>query len=174
MKKYIILLRGINVSGKNKLPMADLRELLNDLRFQNVQTYIQSGNIILTSELSKSITRKRIKNGILAKFGYDIPVIIRTVFEFEKAIINNPFKESTEKKKMFFTFLNRVPKDVNIEINTSVSDAYKIVNDVVYLFCETGYGNTKLSNNLFEKKLKVIATTRNYNTTLKMLALATT
>ena len=70
MKKYIILLRGINVSGKNILSMSDLRQILNDLDFQNVQTYIQSGNIILESEVSKVLICEKIKKAILDKFGY--------------------------------------------------------------------------------------------------------
>ena len=86
MKKYIVLLRGINVSGKNKLPMAELRDLLKNLDFQNVQTYIQSGNIILDSDEGKSLICNKIKEGIQDKFGYDVPVIARTVPEWEKVV----------------------------------------------------------------------------------------
>lgn len=74
MEKYIVLLRGINVSGKNKLPMAELRDLLNNLDFKNVETYIQSGNIILESNKTKSVICKLIKKKIFAQFGYDVPV----------------------------------------------------------------------------------------------------
>ena len=169
MKTYIIILRGINVSGKNKLPMADLRELLNDLGLQNVQTYIQSGNIILDAEETKSIVCKKIKEGINSKFGYDVPVLARTVEEWKKAIDENPYANREDDKKMYFTFLGAIPKEKTIAVNKAAGDEYTIVNDTVYLYCEGGYGKTKLSNNLFERKLKVTATTRNYKTTMKLM-----
>ena len=171
MNKFIILLRGINVSGKNKLPMADLRDLLNHLQFQNVQTYIQSGNIILESEATKSEICQKIKEGIFSKFGYNVPVIIRTIEEWERAISNYPF--SLENSKIVaFAFLNQISKEATIEIKGIKEDKYKIFEDVVYLNCPTGFANTKLTNNLIEKKLKVIATSRNYNTTIKLLELS--
>jgi uncharacterized protein (DUF1697 family) len=151
--------------------MADLRELLNDLGFQNVQTYIQSGNIILTSEESKSTICKKIKEGIASKFGYDVPVLARTINEWKKAIKGYPF--SIENPKIVaFSFLEKTTNETEIEIKGINEDLYKIDNDLVYLYCPSGFGRTKLTNNILEKKLKVTATTRNYNTTIKLLALA--
>lgn len=173
MVKYIVLLRGINVSGKNKLPMADLRSLLNDLGFENVQTYIQSGNIILTSNENKYKVCSKIKNTILENFGFDVAVIARTIPEWKKAIDNYPFSIENE-KIVAFTFLNQFSKIKEFEIKNVGEDKYKIVDDVVYLHCASGFGKTKLTNNLFEKKLKVTATTRNLRTTLKLLELAKT
>ncbi|MDO6599623.1 DUF1697 domain-containing protein [Tenacibaculum sp. 1_MG-2023] len=171
MKKYIVLLRGINVSGKNKLPMAELRELLNDLGFKNVKTYIQSGNIILESEKLKSEICKIIKDGVFTKFGYEVPVIARTIPEWEKVIDSYPFSIENE-KIVAFSFLNKVPEETIIEIKNIGEDKYKVDNDVLYLNCPSGFGKTKLTNNTIEKKLKVIATTRNLRTTLKLLELA--
>ena len=171
MKKYIILLRGINVSGKNKLPMADLRELLKDLKFQNVQTYIQSGNIILDSDKSKNAICNQIKEGIKTKFGYNVPVLARTILEWEKAIKEYPFSIENE-KIVAFSFLNKVSKEIILEVKNTGEDKYKILGDVVYLNCPSGFGKTKLTNTIIEKKLNVIATTRNLRTTLKLLALA--
>ena len=170
MKTYIVLLRGINVSGKNKLPMVDLRELLNELGFQNVKTYIQSGNIILTSDESKTIACKKIKDGIFDEFGYDVPVIIRTVSEWKKAIENYPFSVEDE-KIVAFAFLNKKVVTSIIEVKNIGEDTYKIVEDIVYLYCPSGFGKTKLTNNTIEKKLNVIATTRNLRTTRKLLEL---
>jgi uncharacterized protein (DUF1697 family) len=172
MKKYIVLLRGINVSGKNKLPMEELRGLLNDLGFQNVQTYIQSGNIILDSNEGKSVTCNTIKEGIQNKFGFDVPVIARTIPEWKKAIAKYPFPIDNP-KIVAFIFLNKKVYETKIDVKGINNDQYLIDNDMVYIYCETGFGKTKLSNNLFERKLNVTATTRNYNTTLKLLELAT-
>ena len=172
MKKYIILLRGINVSGKNILPMSDLRQILNDLDFQNVQTYIQSGNIILESEVSKVLICEKIKKAILDKFGYEIPVIGRTIGEWEKAIEEYPFSTANE-KIVAFTFLDRIIGSNEIEINNQGADEFKLNKEVVYVYCPNGFGKSKIKNNVFEKKLQVNATTRNLRTALKLLELAT-
>lgn len=152
--------------------MQDLRELLSGLGFQNVQTYIQSGNVILDSEKDKPEIGKEIKEGIRSKFGYDVPVITRTVEEWKKAIANNPYPVN-EEKLVYFTFLEAIPKETNIEVKGTKDDEYTIIEDVVYLYCLGGYGSTKLNNNLFERKLKVTATSRNWRTTNKLLELAT-
>jgi len=172
MKKYVILLRGINVSGKNILPMSDLRQILNDLDFQNVQTYIQSGNIILESEVSKVLICDKIKKAILDKFGYEIPVIGRTIEEWEKVIEQYPFSTANE-KIVAFTFLDRIIESKEIQINNKGADEFKLNKDVVYVYCPNGFGKSKITNNVFEKKLQVNATTRNLRTTLKLLELAT-
>ena len=172
MKKYVILLRGINVSGKNILPMSDLRQILNDLDFQNVQTYIQSGNIILESELSQVLICERIKKAILDKFGYEIPVIGRTIEEWEKVIEQYPFSTANE-KIVAFTFLDRIIESKEIQINNKGADEFKLNKDVVYVYCQNGFGKSKITNNVFEKKLQVNATTRNLRTALKLLELAT-
>ena len=171
MKTYIVILRGINVSGKNKLPMAALRELLAKLKFENIQTYIQSGNVIVNSNKNKSEVANLVKSAIKKQFDYDVPVLVRTIDEWEKAIANNPYP--TENHKIVsFTFLSEVPKSTTIEVNITNDDVHTITNDMVYMYCPDGFGSTKLTNNLFEKKLKVTATSRNYRTTMKLLELA--
>lgn len=167
---FIIILRGINVSGKNKLPMQDLRDLLADLNFTSVKTYIQSGNIVLQSEKSKEEITTLIKEGIQSKFDYNVPVLVRTISEWEKAIANNPYKEA-KSKQQYFTFLSGIPAITTFEMDAK-QDEFSIIEDVVYVNAAGGYGKTKLTNNLFEKKLKVTATTRNLKTTLKLLELA--
>ena len=151
--------------------MAELRELLASLQFENVQTYIQSGNIVLNSNLSKIAVIEKVKKGIASKFGYDIPVLARTISEWEKAIANNPYPVDNH-KIVSFTFLSEVPTETTIDVNITNDDVYTIVHDMVYMYCPDGFGGTKLTNNLFEKKLKITATSRNYRTTMKMLTLA--
>ena len=171
MNKFIVLLRGINVSGKNKILMPELRELLNNLNFQNVQTYIQSGNIILESENSKQEVCNCIQKGILEKFELQIHVNAKTITEWKSIIENYPFS-ITDEKTAAFTFLNKSVTLNKIEVKNQGPDKYQISDDVVYLNCPSGFGKTKLTNNLFEKKLNVIATTRNLKTTLKLAELA--
>lgn len=171
MKTYIVLLRGINVSGKNKLPMKELREMLEKLSFTNISTYIQSGNIILQSEATKEEIVESIHNAIKSEFGYDVPIIIRTPQEWKKAIDNYPFSIENE-KIVAFCFLDRAVSKNEIDIKGINEDQYKVYNDVVYLYCPSGFGSTKLTNNSIEKKLNVAATTRNLKTTLKLWELS--
>lgn len=152
--------------------MADLRDMLNELGFQNVQTYIQSGNVILNSEETKETICKKVKEAIANTFGYTVPVLARTLEEWEKVLENYPFSQENE-KIVAFAFLDSVVKETAIEVKGINDDRYKIVDDVVYLYCPSGFGKTKLTNNIIEKKLKVTATTRNLKTTIKLLELAT-
>ncbi|WP_369047793.1 DUF1697 domain-containing protein [Tenacibaculum sp. UWU-22] len=171
MKRYIVILRGVNVSGKNKLSMAELRDVLNKLGFQNVQTYIQSGNIILDSKETKEVVCQKIKEAIAYKFGHEIAVLARTPQEWQKTLENYPFSQENE-KIVAFVFLDKITKETVIEVKGVKEDKYKIVDDVVYLYCPSSFANTKLTNNTIEKKLNVIATTRNLKTTKKLLELA--
>lgn len=171
MNQFIVLLRGINVSGKNKLPMADLRDLLSYLGFKNVQTYIQSGNIILNSEKGKDDVSQVISKSIKEKFGYDVPVIVKTRQELENAVEHYPYLKENE-KIVAFVFLEK-PTSVNIvEIKNPGEDEFTINKDVIYLYCPNGFGRSKLSNNIFESKLKLVATTRNLRTTERLIELS--
>lgn len=170
MQTYIIILRGINVSGKNKLPMKDLQLLLQKLGYTDIQTYIQSGNVVLQTEELKEEVVSNIEEAITKTFGYEVPILIRTVAEWEKAIANNPYKD-VEEKQQYFTFLSTIPSEKTIEVDAK-NDEFTILEDVVYINAVGGYGKTKLTNNFIENKLKVIATTRNLKTTLKLLEMA--
>lgn len=150
--------------------MQDLRALLNASGFQNVQTYIQSGNIVLDAEQSAKEVAAFITKSIKDQFDYDVPAFAYTADDWERILKNCPYEEGD--KKVYFTFLDRIPQVTEIEVNKAETDAFRIVENMVYLSC-LSYGKTKLSNNLFEKKLQVKATSRNYRTTLKLLAMVT-
>ena len=149
--------------------MKELRELLVSVGFQNVATYIQSGNIVLDSEFSSKEIEVRITQLIKEKYGYDVPAFAYTVKDWERIIEQCPYEEID--KKVYFTFLNKVPKIREIEVNKTETDEFTILHHMVYLYC-LSYGKTKLSNNLFENKLKVTATTRNFRTVNKLYELA--
>ena len=165
--RYIVLLRGINVSGKNKLPMKELKVLLESLDFREVQTYIQSGNIVLATDKDKNEVAKLIHKAIDKTYGYKVPVLVKEELAWETAIANNPYK-NVEEKQQYFTFLADKPATIEIVVDAK-QDEFTVLNDVVYVNAVGGYGKTKLNNNFFEKKLQVEATTRNLKTTLKLL-----
>ena len=178
MKTYIAFLRGINVSGKNKIPMAELRELCNGLKLQDVETYIQSGNVVFKSELQNTLELEAlISKAILKSFGFEVPVIVKTASQLCDLLNENPFESEDEiiKKQVYFVLLNDVPKIE--ELTTFKAESYEneefsISENCIYLKCKTGYGKAKLNNNLIERKLKVSATTRNYRTMHKLLELS--
>lgn len=175
MKKYIVLLKGINVGGHNKIPMAELRKLLCDKGFSNVRTYIQSGNILVEhDQQSKKQAESKIQESILEYFGFNISVLVKTPDELKQIFQDCPFSEE-KKKATYFMMLHDVPNDKLIEEASNKVydfDKYIIKNNCIYLYCEKGMGKSKFNAKSFEKKLNTFATARNYNTMLKLLSLS--
>lgn len=175
MQVYISLLRGINVSGKNILKMDALREMYENLGFSSVSTYVQSGNVIFkTSETDPQILATQISTQIKTTVGFDVPVLVLTLDQLAKTIQENRFLNETEKDPAFFhiTFLAEKPTEINLQIFTekkSPTEAFHYVDTRFYLYCPLGYGQTKLTNNFIESKLKVAATTRNWRTLNELL-----
>ena len=178
--KYICLLRGINVSGKNSIKMDALIQTFENLGAQNVSTYIQSGNVVFEhSETKSRMLAQKISDQIYSDFGFEIPVLVLTTKKLQQVIDNNPFpKENTKEiSALYVTFLSDKPESKNeMAILNHKTEAEEIVftEVAVYLYCPKGYGRTKLNNNFLENKLKVQATTRNWKTTLKLLEMAAT
>jgi uncharacterized protein (DUF1697 family) len=183
MSKYISILRGINVGGNRKVPMADLKVAYQTADFQNVQTYIQSGNVVFDSEeTNKRIIEAKIQEIIAETFGFnDIPVIVRSSEEWAESIANNPFlkEENVDIERLHLTCLKELPSPELLEkIKTfqylqvrqahCEPDRYEIIGKDVFIFCAAGYGKTKLTNSFFESKLKVQATTRNWKTVMQL------
>jgi uncharacterized protein (DUF1697 family) len=178
MEIYISILRGINVSGQKKIQMTDLKKLYEDLKFKNVTTYIQSGNVIFkTNNQFDEALAKKIEDAINVKYNFHVPVIIRTVEEMKNTIAINPLKKESNinEEKLHVTFLERVPDKTKVESVEDLDyspDKFIIIGEEVFLYCPNGYGNTKLNNNFFENKLKVSATTRNWRTVNKLAEIA--
>lgn len=178
MKTFIALLRGINVAGQKKIKMAELREILSQSGLSQVQTYIQSGNIVFQSKMDlipdlENLIRKSIKD----HYDFDVPTIVLTLDYLKEADQSNPYvKEAQEKGSMtFITFLAQQPTEENIAILKSKNyapDIWELKSKNLYLYCPNGAGNSKISNNLFENKLKVSATTRNFKTVWKLIEMA--
>lgn len=178
MKQYVALLRGINLGKVRKVLMCDLRELFIDLKFRDVKTYIQSGNVIFSYEVSESTSsmEDRIERALLLTFGFEILVIIKTAEQFEKIVQSNPFLKdpAIDHKQLHITFLKRAPEKAlvdDVDRSLYYPDLFEIINETLYINCIGEYRKTKLGNNLFEKKLKVGASTRNWRTTMKLYSL---
>lgn len=175
METIIVILRGINVGGKNKIPMAELKTLFEKAGFKNVTTYIQSGNVVCASKESGSKELEtQIQQMILKKFKCTVPVIVRSVDEIQTVVNSNPFvkMKGIDLEKLHVTFLADVPAKEHLEKIKQYNyppDEFKINGREAYLHCPVNYGNSKLSNTFFESKLKVVATTRNWRTVNELL-----
>jgi len=175
MKTYISMLRGINVSGHKQVRMADLKSLYEALELGNVRTYVQSGNVVFDSEEqdAKILTRS-IESQIEKTFGFTVPVLMRSADDFRRIIAGHPFARE-EAVRVLVTFLYDPPdpsKVDNLNRYEDKVDKFAIGEQEIFLFCPGGYGRTKLSNTFFEKKLGVVATTRNWKTVNTLYGMA--
>jgi uncharacterized protein (DUF1697 family) len=151
---YISMLRGINVSGQKIIRMEELASLYESLGFKNVRTYVQSGNVLFDSPLT------------------DGTKLTRLIADRIKPFLK---ERGIDPARLYVTFLSEVPDLEALNLLRTVKDEhdeFRIAPKKVYLHCPDGYGRTKLSNNFFEKTLKVAATTRNWNTVKALLGMA--
>ena len=166
---YLALLRGINVGGKNKLPMKDLRELITNLGCENVTTYIQSGNVVFQAEpMPEEELAGKIETRILERFGLKIPVILRTTDELQRTIIENPFlSAASDESTLHVMFLKHAPsleRIKSLDPERSPGDAFIVRGRAIFLHLPNNVANSKLTNAYFDSKLATISTGRNWRT----------
>ena len=175
MKTWIALFRGINVGGKNTLPMAKLRDDLETLKLKNVRTYIQSGNIVFdaTAKTANSISKK-IKRRIEDRHGFEPKILILSQDELVAAVEANPFPEAqSDPKTLHFFFLAQSASGPNVDAIESARKAtenFKLADRVFYLHAPEGIGRSKLAANV-EKHLGVATTARNFRTVEKLMTM---
>jgi uncharacterized protein (DUF1697 family) len=179
--KYISILRGINVSGHKKILMADFRAHCSSLGLGAVQTYIQSGNVVYDATLPIGVSAEdhcgvlstKLSESIAENWGFEVPVITLLSDELKMAVAENPFllESDCDLTKLHITFLSALPDESRVDALAALPflpDRFIIHKKQVYIYCPNGYGETKISNNFFESKLKVGATTRNWKTILEL------
>ena len=176
MTRYISFLRGINVSGQKLIKMEELRRHFEIPGINNVVTYIQSGNVLFDTRITDEIKlRKTIEKQLVTKLGYTVPTLLRSLDEIRNVVQSNPFEHIPVDgpRKLYVTFLSDTIGEAErskLDPFKTEGEEYRIIGREVYLLLG-GYGNTKLSNTLIEKKLGVQATTRNWATVNKILEL---
>ncbi len=171
--KYVAFLRGINVGGKNKIKMETLREICGSLGFENVKTYINSGNVIF--EMMKSDDQKlaaTIENAIEKEFALKIKVIMRIVSEIKDIIANNPFAGQFENDKdLHVLFLDEELPDEKRRIllsNNNENEMFAVGNREIFCLLRVSVLDSLLGKDYIGKKLKVSATARNWRTVNKI------
>jgi len=172
MAIYVVLLRGINV-GQNMLRMERLREICADIGLASARTYLQSGNLILESRGTAAALSKALEKKLAGETRLPVTVIARSANEIRSVLKANAFlgQKGTDETKLHVTFLQRAPEKNAVEAVKKIAsgaDQLRWVGTEIYLHCPSGYGETKLSNGVFERLLGMRATTRNWRTVTKL------
>ena len=176
MTIYIALLRGINVGGNNKLPMAELARELRDLGLQDVKTYIQSGNVLFRSDATDSAAlAQRISAAIQARHGFAPHVLLLELGDLQQAVTANPFPDATtEPKSLHLFFLAETPASPDLALLDALrreNEHFSLADRIFYLHAPDGIGRSKLAEKV-GKALNVPMTARNWRTVTTLLTMA--
>jgi uncharacterized protein (DUF1697 family) len=171
--RYVALFRGVNVGGRARVSMQDLRELFGSLGHSDLATYVQSGNVVFRSKKSDtSQMRRAIEDKVREDLGLDVTVLLRSAAELRGVLGSNPLVGLTDDDRLLHvTFLASEPdplKVPNLDEVQAGDDLLSVSGSEVYLYCPGGYSETKLNNTFIEKRLGVPATTRNWRTVNKL------
>ena len=176
MTRHIVLLRGINLGSQNRIAMPELREALGGAGFEDVQTYLQSGNVVLLSDASPEQVARKCKRQIAERFGLDIAVVVRTRAELAKVVKRNPLgKVAKNPKRYQVSFLaGKLDPKVVRKLEAAAAPTERVVVDgrEIYAWHPEGVARSKLWAALAGKGLGVTATARNWTTVTKLLELA--
>ncbi len=189
MASHVALLRGINVGGRNKIPMADLREVVTSLGHTGVTTYIQSGNVLFsTADTDTAELAAALESAVGERFGIWASVVVLSRDELAKVLASNPYPDEPNLKYVHVVFLNaEPPPDLLARIATAESaasakgsrDTVRAIGRALFLHTPDGFGTSELAQAVFriigppakQKKPDLAATARNWATSTKLLAL---
>jgi uncharacterized protein (DUF1697 family) len=174
VKNYVILLRGVTRTGKNRVPMVELRTALRNAALLDVQTYIQSGNVVAKSRLDQSSIQSLVHEIIAREIGADIAVIARTHDQLKHVLEDIPFPQ-TAASRTYFSLLAAPPASHLIDDLRQLDfspGGVKVIGNTIYTLYATKHRDSKFNNNFFERKLRVTATTRNFNTMSRLVELS--
>lgn len=176
MMIYVALLRGINVGGKNSLPMQDLRNILASLNCERAKTYIQSGNAVFRSADGQESLSSKIEEAVKKQFGFSPKVLLLSIEGYRSILLKNPFPEAvSDPKSLHVSFLSAKPAAPDIsEMHAlkSPTEDFQLLENAFYLHAPDGIGRSKLAGKV-ERCLGVEATGRNWRTASKLAELAT-
>lgn len=175
MEKYVALFRGINVGGHHRLPMGELKQALQELGLERIETYIQSGNVVFESqEQQPAALAGRIQAAVERQFGFAPAVLVLSAAAFEEAVAANPYPQAqSEPKSLHFYFLEKEPPDPELESLEGLkqgSEQFALLGKVFYLHAPDGIGRSRLAERV-EKALGVAATARNWRTVETLAAM---
>jgi uncharacterized protein (DUF1697 family) len=172
MSRFVALFRGINVGGKNILPMQALREILTACGCEDVQTYIQSGNAVFSSSVAADGLSVSIKHAIEERFGFAPQVLLLDRDRFTAIAVANPFSdEDLDPKCLHIWFLTETPTAANLDALNDLkmeSEQFSLRDDAFYLYAPDGLGRSRLAQNV-DRHLGVTTTARNWRTVSRLI-----
>lgn len=169
----VALMRGINVGGKNMLPMKVLAAMFEAAGARSVRTYIQSGNVVFEAPAARRAKLAlAVRAAVKKQLGFESEVVVRSAEELERVARSNPFLPKAELAQLYVAFLADRPTPAQVKAldpSRSPPDAFRVVGREVYLKLPNGAGRTKLTNAYFDSKLGTVSTMRNWRTVLTLL-----
>lgn len=176
MTTWIALLRGINVGGHHRVPMAELRAGLTDAGFGDVATYIQSGNVVVSSDGPAEAVAEGVATVIRERFGHEIPVVVRTAEELAAVFAANPFPELVDEPKRLHVFFCDRPLAADaldgLDHAAHLPDRAEVGPAEVYVAYAESMSASKLGTQVLDRILGTATTARNWNTVRKLADLA--
>jgi uncharacterized protein (DUF1697 family) len=171
MARLVALLRGINLGAKRRVPMADLRELMTELGYEDVRTVLQSGNVIFTGAKAKA--RETLEAGLNERYGFKVDVVLRTMSELHAVVKDEPFGDEADNLTRYFVvFLPTAPDDkalAKLAEQDFAPDRFEAGGRELYAWCPEGLQNSALMRALGKPGLAGTATVRNMSTVKKLL-----
>ncbi|MFN2569485.1 MAG: DUF1697 domain-containing protein, partial [Candidatus Dormibacteria bacterium] len=175
-RRMVALLRGINVGGNNMIPMARLRELMEGLGFDGIQTLLQSGNVVFTSTSSPDVAATLIEEQLISQLGLRVRVFVRDGTELATLVDGNPLADvAVDPARYLVTFLSAKPDPdllAGIDAQSFAPEIFRVGRREIFVWSPYGIRELRLNYAFWEKRLGVTATARNWNTVTKLRALA--
>jgi uncharacterized protein (DUF1697 family) len=172
-RRYVVLLRGINLGHHNKVPMADLREIVGDIGCTDVATYIQSGNVVATSTLAAQTLASRLESALEEHFGFRPRTMVRTASEIRDVLAKNPFAHQDTGKVHVGFLTGSLGKNSQVPTTTeSGADRAMIIGAHIYLYYPNGVGRTKMTQTPMWRAISDDCTVRNLRTVTKLAEMA--
>jgi len=170
---FVALLRGINVSGQKTIPMVELRAMCKGIGCDDVQTYIQSGNVVFSSVISADALEKRFEKAISKRFNFSVPVFVRPALSWSRYVASNPFPEEAKKEGNWVLLaLSKLPPSVSAatELQRFATQGDRVVKkgDAIWIHYANGIGRSKLTPALLDRHVGSSVTARNWRTVLKL------
>ncbi len=176
MAVHVALLRGINLAGKRRVGMAQLRELLTEAGYQDVRTHLQSGNVVLRAPVRAAQLQRALAGAIEAEFGFAVPVIVRSADQLATVIADEPFGDAVTEPKLYqVSFLaGQAPAGTEQRLRALAAGAERVQvsGREIYAWHPDGIGRSKLANGLGVAAMGVVTTTRNFRTVCALAELA--
>jgi uncharacterized protein (DUF1697 family) len=179
MTNYVGFLRGINVGGKRLIKMEELRRVVEALGLKNVRTFIASGNVLFeTSQTNRDALARKIEKKLLTAFGHDVPVVLQTIDELKDLLRTGPFKKikpSADAMLCVTLFAGEPKAGLKLPLKSAIEnlEVLAIKNRAAFILCRRKKnGMFSFPNNFFEKEFGVVATTRQWNTIVRIVDFA--